>query len=233
MSASQLKVLSAGAVKSGVALRAADFEKTQGCRVEIEFAIGPKVRERVLAGEAVDVVVAPPAAMDEFVKQGRINAGTRALVGRSRVGVFVRKGQALPDISSADAFKQTVLKADALVYNKASSGIYIGKLLERLGIAEAIRDKIILVESGSAVMQTVAADARGTLGVGQMSEIRVQIDKGTAITFVGPLPDSIQNITSYDAAVAATSRSPDAASAFVSFLTSGEGRQVFAATGID
>jgi len=228
-----LKVLSAGAVKSGVARRAADFEKARGCRVELEFAIGPKVRERVLAGEAVDVVVAPPAAMDEFAKQGRIDAATRALVGRSRVGVFVRTGRPLPDISSADAFKQTVLNTDALVYNKASSGIYIGKLLERLGIAEAIRDKVILVESGSAVMQTVAADPRGTLGVGQISEIRVQIDKGTAITFVGPLPDAIQNITTYAAAVATATRSPDAASAFVSFLTSVEGRQVFAATGID
>jgi len=228
-----LKVLSAGAVKRGVALRAGDFEKAQDCRLDLEFAIGPMVRERILKGEAVDVVVAPPAVMDEFAKQGRIKAGTRALVGRSRVGVFVRKGRALPDISSADAFKRSVLAADALVYNKASSGIYIGKLLERLGIAEPIRDKAILVESGSAVMQTVAADARNTVGVGQISEIRVQIDKGTAITFVGPLPDAIQNLTTYEAAVATAARSPDAAAAFVSFLTSGEGRQVFAATGID
>jgi molybdate transport system substrate-binding protein len=149
------------------------------------------------------------------------------------VGVFVRVGRPLPDISGADAFKQAVLKADALVYNKASSGIYIGKLLERLGIAEQVRDKAILVESGSAVMQTVAADTRNTIGVGQISEIRVQIDKGTAITFIGPLPDAIQNVTTYDAAVATASHSPDVATAFVSFLTSGEGRQVFATTGID
>ena len=228
-----LKVLSAGAVKRGVALRAADFEKARGGRLDLEFAIGPAVRERILAGETVDVVVAPPGIMDEFANAGRVDAGTRALIGRSRVGVFVRKGKAPPDISSADAFRQSVLNADALVYNKASSGIYIGKLLERLGIAERIRDKIILVESGSAVMQTVAADARNTVGVGQISEIRVQIDKGTAIVFVGPLPDAIQNLTTYEAAVTASARSPAEAAAYVGFLTSPEGRQVFAATGID
>jgi molybdate transport system substrate-binding protein len=228
-----LRVLSAGAVKRGVALRASEFEKQQGCRLEIEFAIGPVVRERVLAGDALDVVVAPPAVMDEVARRGRVEAATRALVGRSRVGVFVRHGRALPDISSTDAFKRTVQQADAFVYNKASSGIYIGKLLERLGIAAEIRDKVILVDSGSAVMETVAADPRNAVGVGQISEIRVQIDKGTAITFVGPLPDAIQNLTTYEAAVATATGSPDAAAAFVSFLTSSEGRQVFAATGID
>src|SRR3970282_3054229 len=97
------------------------------CREKLGFAIGQKVRERVRAGEAVDVVVAPPAAMDEFARQGRIDAATRALVGRSRVGVFVRTGRPFPDIYSADAFKQAVLRADALVYNKASSGIYHGQ----------------------------------------------------------------------------------------------------------
>jgi molybdate transport system substrate-binding protein len=233
VAATDIKILSAGAVKRGVALRAQEFEKKEGCQLEVEFAIAPVVRERILAGEAADVVVAPPAVMDELAAQRRIDAGTRALIGRSRVGVFVRKGRALPDISSADAFKRTVLEADAFVYNTASSGIYIGKLLERLGIAEQIRDKVTLVDTGSAVMESVAAHPRKAVGVGQISEIRVQIDKGTAIEFVGPLPDSIQNLTTYEAAVATAARSTDTASAFARFLTSNEGRQVFAATGID
>jgi molybdate transport system substrate-binding protein len=233
VSRSEIKVLSAGAVKRGVALRAADFEKAHGCRVELEFAIGPKVRERVLAGEAIDVVVAPPAVMDEFAQRALVRADTRGFIGRSRMGVFVRRGGTLPDISSAEAFTRAVLSADAVVYNKASSGTYMAKLLDRLGITPQVVDKTILVESGSAVMQTVAADARNTLGVGQISEIRVQIDKGTAIDFVGPLPDAIQNLTAYDAAAATTSRSPEVAQAFVAFLTADDGRRVFAATGID
>lgn len=228
-----LKVLSAGAVKRGVALRVEEFEKEHGCRVEVEFAIGPVVRERVLAGEAIDVVVAPPAIMDEFATQGRIRSETRGFIGRSRMGVFVRRGSAFPGISSAEAFTQAVLAADAVVYNKASSGTYMAKLLDKLGIASQVGKKTVLVESGSAVMQTVAADPRNALGVGQISEIRVQIDKGTAIAFVGPLPDAIQNFTAYDAAAATTSRSPDAAAALVRALTSDAAKKVFAATGID
>jgi molybdate transport system substrate-binding protein len=233
MQHTELKVLSGGAVKRGVAQRAADFERAAGARVAVEFAIAPRVRERVLAGEAVDVVVAPPAVMDELAQQGRIAAGTRALVGRARMGVFVRRGTPPPAIGSADAFRRALLAAEAVVYNQASSGLYMGRLLEKLGVAQALQGRIVQPPSGAAVMQHVAQDPRRALGVGQLSEIRVQLEKGLPLELVGPLPDDIQNVTVYQAAVAAASRSAEAAAALVRHLTSPEARAVFAATGID
>ena len=87
-----LKILGAGPVKRGVTRLAADFEKRSGHKVSVEFAGAPGVRDRVLAGEAVDVAVVPQSAMEEFEKQGKVIAGTSALMGRSRMGIVVRKG---------------------------------------------------------------------------------------------------------------------------------------------
>ena len=127
-----LKILSAGAVKSGVAQVAKEFERASGTRVTVEFNTAPELRKRIAAGEAADVVVAPPAAMDEFQKLGKIDAGTRGFVGRSRMGVVVHAGAPAPDVSDTAAFRRTLASASAVVYNKASSGIYSAKLMEKL-----------------------------------------------------------------------------------------------------
>lgn len=230
----RIQVLSAGAVKEGVARLAGEFQRQTDSEVKIEFATVPKVRERVLGGEAVDVVIATPAAMDEFQEQGKIVAGSRATIGRSRVAVVVRKGVAPPDLSSAAAFKQALLGADALVSNQASSGIYVEKLLEKLGIVTEMQPKIVRVANGAAVMRRIAeGTARREIGMGQLSEILNQVNKGTAVTLVGPLPDEIQNYTTYIAAMAAGSAARESALSLVRQLTGPAAKSVFAATGID
>ena len=228
-----LKILGAGPVKRGVTRLAGQFEKTSGHRVSVEFAGAPGVSERVLAGEAVDIAVVPQAAMDEFEKQGRAAAGSRGLVGRSRMGIAARNGARLPDISSTEAFKQAMKAADAIVCNVASSGIYMVKLLGELGLGEATRDKILKLPDTVKVMEHVAGSRAHALGAGQLAEISELVDKGVAITLVAPLPDAIQNVTAYYAAVTAASREPEAARALAQFLASAEARAVFAATGID
>src|SRR5262245_38172440 len=101
--ASTLKILSAGAVKGGVAKIAADFERATGHKVEAEFTQVPKLRKRIVDGEHADVVVATGAAMDEFATAGKIVPATRALLGRSRVGVLVHKDAPAPDVSDTEA----------------------------------------------------------------------------------------------------------------------------------
>ncbi|MFZ9530451.1 MAG: substrate-binding domain-containing protein, partial [Burkholderiales bacterium] len=86
-----LKVLGAGPVKRGITQLAAQFEKSSGHQVAVEFAGAPSVRDRVLAGEAVDVAVVPQSAMADFVAQSRVATATRMTVGRSRMGLAVRK----------------------------------------------------------------------------------------------------------------------------------------------
>jgi molybdate transport system substrate-binding protein len=233
MPKAQLKILSAGAVKRGVAAIAASFGESSGHTVEVEFATAPVVRERLLKGETPDVVVLPPRQLDDVDRAGRVASGTRSFIGRSRMGVIVQTGATLPDLASAESFKAAVLETSQLVYNQASSGIYVDGLLERLGIANEVRAKVTKVANGGAVMEQVARATVPALGIGQLSEIKVHIERGLAVVLAGPLPAAIQNETAYEACVAQASGEHAAATELVRALTSEAGKRVFAATGIE
>ena len=228
-----LKVLSAGAVKGGVTQIAMAYERETGCKVEVEFTQVPKMRKRIAAGESADVLVATAGAMDAFAASGKIIAATRALLGRSRVGVVVHKDAPAPDVSDTAAFKRALLAASAVVHNDASSGVYIAALLEKLGLTAQLGDRIVVVNSGAAIITTVAQRGPGAIGMGQISEIMVMIDKGCAAKFVAPLPDAIQNVSTYYAAATAASALPAAAKELARALTADTAKQIFAATGID
>lgn len=225
-----LKVLGAGPVKRGITQLAAQFEKSSGHRVTVEFIGAPTVRERVLAGEAVDVAVVPQSAMEEFVAQGRVTAETRVTLGRSRMGLAMRKDAAVPDLATVESFRRAIAAADAVVVNVASSGNYVVKLLEKLGFAA---DKAVKQADTVKVMDHVAASAQNLLGAGQLPEIRELVDKGVAIALAGPLPDALQSITAYDAAVTGASANTAAAAGFTRFLATPAARAVMASTGID
>lgn len=230
MAGATLKVLSAGAVKSGVALVAAQFERASGTPVTVEFDTAPQVGKRIGGGEHADVIVAPPLAMDGLAKQGKIDAGSRGFIGRSRMGVVVHADA--PAVELADVASLTRLLADAtaVVHNQASSGIYAAKLVEKLGLTGELRERIVVVPSGSAVMEGVAERPPGAVGLAQISEIMVMIDKGCRVKLAAPLPAEVQNETSYDAA-AASGASP-AAVELARHLASAEAKKVFAGTGI-
>ncbi len=225
-----LKVLGAGPVKRGITQIAAQFEKDTGHQVSVEFAGAPSVRERVLAGEAVDVAVVPAATMDEFAAAGRVAPAARTRLGHARMGLAMRKGAAAQDLSSTEAFRRAVEKADAVVANLANSGNYVAKLLEQQGFAA---DKIRRQPDTVKVMELVAGSTERLFGAGQLPEIRELVDKGVAIELAGPLPDALQSVTAYDAAVAAASVNAAAAAAFTAYLETPVSRAAMAATGID
>jgi len=231
-SSTTLKVLSAGAVKRGVAQVAKDFERESGSKVTVEFSTAPEIRRRVGAGETADVIVAPPAVMDEIAQQGKIVAESRGFVGRSRMGVVVHVDAPAPDLADTARFKRALQAASTVVYNKASSGIYSAKLMERLGLDKELGAKIVVVDTGGAVMKTVAEKGPGAVGLAQISEVMVMMDKGCRVKLAAPLPDEVQNVTSYEAAATAASASQDAARKLAGSLASDAAKKVFAATGI-
>ena len=228
-----LKVLGAGPVKRGVTLLAEKFRKESGVGVVIEFAGAPSVRERVLAGEAVDVAIVPQATMDEFAGQGKVEAATMTPVGRSRMGVAVKKGAPIPRMEDVEAFKKAMAGADEIVCNVASSGVYMVKLMEKLGIADAVKDKLLKLPNTVKVMEHVAGSGAIAIGAGQLAEISELIEQGVGIILAAPLPDAIQNVTAYAAAVTAVSGAKSAAAQFVTFLATPDAKRVFASTGID
>lgn len=225
-----LRILSAGAVKRGVARVAADFEQETGAKVEIEFTPVPEVRKRVAAGETPDVVVATPAALDDFAAQSKIDPSSRGFLGRSRMGIVIHADAQMPAVTDTESFKKLLLSASHVVRNEASSGIYSEKLLARLGLTEVLGAKIAVVKTGSGIMQFVADHPLQAVGLAQISELMVMMDKGCKVKLAAPLPDEIQNMTSYDAA--AMAGAPAAAVALAKRLASAGARKIFAETGI-
>ena len=235
VSASKLKLLSAGAVKGGVAQLTAEFERKTGTSVAIDYAPAPDLRSRVAAGEAADAVIIPQSMLDELATQGKIIDDSRGLIGRSRMGIAVHANAPANTIANAEDFKRLALGASAVVYNTASSGVYTAKLLEKLGLTQTLALKIVVVNSGAAIMEYVAGHPPGAVGLAQISEIMVLIAKGCAVRLAAPLPDEIQNSTTYYAAVltGSTGAAQQAARALVQHLTAATAKSAFAATGID
>jgi len=229
--AAEINLISAGAVEPGVVAAADVFRRETGTEVKIKFATAPAIQQRVGGGEAADVVIAPPAVIEELTKAGKLDGSGRAPVGRVGVGVVMRNDTAKPDVSSADALKRALLDADSVVYNKASTGLYLEKLFDRLGVGAAVKAKETRYPDGAAVMEHVIHGKGKEIGFGAITEIRLYGDKGAQ--FVGPLPGDAQNYTSYAAAPAAAPANRDGAMAFVKFLGSPAARAAFLAKGVE
>jgi molybdate transport system substrate-binding protein len=229
--AAEIHVLSAGAVRAVVTAVSDGFAKETGNTVKGTFGTVGVVRQKLAAGEPADVVIATDVAIDELARQGAVVAGTRADIARAGVGVGVREGAPKPDISTVDAFKRTLLSAKSIVYvdpaQGATSGIHFASVLERLGIADAVKGKSLLWPGGYAA--EAVADGRAEVVVHQISEILPV--KG--VTLVGPLPREVQKVTIYAAGLAAKAAAPEAARAFIAYLTSPPIKAKFAAAGLD
>jgi len=228
--AAEIRVLSAGAVEPGIRAAAAAFTKQSGNEVKITFNTAPEIRKRVAGGDAFDVVIAPPAALDEFSSAGKV-AAERVDLGRVGMGVAVRPGAESPDISSAEALKRAVLGADSIVFNRASSGIYLENLFKKMGLYDQILPKITRYPDAGAVMEHVLKGKGKELGFGPIPEIQIHRDRG--LKLVGPLPADIQNYTSYSAAPMTAAANAELARAFVKFLGGAESKALFVAAGVD
>lgn len=228
--AAEIKVVSAGAVRSIVSDLAPAFEKASGHKVSLSFGTVGIVRQK-LATEPADLVIMSDTALEEAIRQGSVAAGSRADIARTGIGIAVREGAPKPDISTSEALRQTLLAAKSIVYvdpaQGATSGIHFAGVLQRLGIADAMKPKTTLVPGGYPA--ELVARGEVEMVAHQISEILPV--KG--VTLVGPLPRDLQKVTIYSAGLPAKAEAVDAARAFIAFLTSAAARPKFAAAGLD
>jgi molybdate transport system substrate-binding protein len=229
--AAEIKVFSAGAVEPGLKRAIEAFKRTSGDTVTVEFNTAPQLASRLAAGDVADVLIAPPAALDQQTKDGKVAADGRVVVGKVGAGVVMRADLTAPDVTTTAAFKQAVLAADSVVYNTASTGLYIEKLFERLGIAGDIKAKTTRYPNGERVMEHLIHGKGNEIGFGAITEIKLFEPRG--LKLVGPLPAEVQNYTTYGAALMTGAPSPQAAKAFLAFLASPEAKQAFAAGGVE
>jgi molybdate transport system substrate-binding protein len=227
-----LRILSADAPKTGLRQLSHSFSLATGVDHDIELLTGPKIKARILAGEAnADLVVIPREQLEDLVAAGHVGPEEIAMLGHVTVGVAVRNGAREPDLASVDSFVRSVLAADRVIYNTASSGLYVASVFERLGLIDAIKEKSTILPTGKATMETLAADeSGGAICFGHATEIRLHDALGTH--YAGPLPGDIGRRTPYAAGPLLRMPRLDVARRFIAYLTSAEGKKVFAETGV-
>ena len=217
INASELTVISAGAVRGVIGGMIENYSKQTG--IKFKFTTGPTglLRDTIASGAPADLIIASAPLMSELEKTGKIMPGSRADLGRIGLGVVIRVGAAEPDVSTPDALKQTLLKARSIAHTDPKLGgtsiIHLMKIADGFGIADDVRKKGINATGGNDAVAKVAK-GEAELAIVLVSEIH---DKGAKLTAM--LPEPLQLWTVYSAAIPMSSTDPKSARAFVDTLT--------------
>ena len=230
--AAEIEVISGGAFKQVLNTLVQQYQADSGNFVNVTYrTVGQHLKLLTDGEENFDVAILTPEAIGGLASDGKVMAGSRSDLARTGVGVVVKEGAPRPDIGTVEAFKRTLLAAKSVAYidpkSGGSSGIYVGKLLERLGIADAVNAKAVLIHGGEVASHVV--DGEAEIGIHQISEILAV--KGAVL--VGPLPAEIQNFTVYSAGVSATAKHRATANEFVKFLTGPHALPIIKAKGME
>ncbi len=205
------------------------FEGPSGYKLNVVTGIAATLADRIIEGENFDVFIGPPVQMNRVVQNNRVIADTRTAIAHSGIGVEVRAGAPKPDISSVDAFKRALLNAKSIGYLKqeGTSGTYLHGLFERLGIADAIRSKVVRPET-DIVSELVT---KGEIELGMV--VITQIMTTPGVDLVGPIPHEVQSYVRWSGGVSTNSASPQAAKDLIKFLTDPMALPVLKAQGME
>jgi molybdate transport system substrate-binding protein len=228
VAAAQVNTLATMAIEGPLRALEKDYQQP-GQSVKVTFDTSPNITKRLASGEVPDVLVAQASTVDQLIKDGKAIAATRAQIGRIAVGVAMSPHGRTPDISSVEALKQSILKADAVVYSQGASGLLVEKMLRDIGVADQIKAKVAQLPTGGDVMQRIGASHASEIGFTMVSEIKLGEAHGGKL--VGPLPAAVRTYTAYDAIVMSAAHAPDAGRAFVRAITTPAAKQVLAASG--
>jgi molybdate transport system substrate-binding protein len=227
----RIHVMGGGAPKEVFALLAPKFEQQTGNKVKFTYGVITELQEKLGAGATADVLVLPMPVLDSLAKDGKVRADSRVTFGTVGVSGVVKEGTPRPDISSKAKFRDAMLAARSVVHatpGKTPSGTHMGKVMQQLGIADAMAKKVILKPALDGGVQLVTA---GQAEIGLYPESEVTGVKG--LTIVGSLPAEINLEIVYGAATTTDSATPDAATAFVKFMAAPENRPVWKEGGFE
>jgi molybdate transport system substrate-binding protein len=228
----ELTIYSTIGVRSAAEGLFSHFEKTSGHALAVTWGTAPMLVKRIEGGERPDVVILSRAGIDALGKQGKIVPGSDVALASSGVGIAVKSGAPKPDISTPEALKQTLLAAKSIAYSEPSaggaSGVYFAQLIERLGIAEAMKPKTKYPPPGG-FSANLLISGEAELAVQQKPELM----HVAGAEIVGLLPGDLNVVTEFAAAIAPGSENVEAAEALIKMLQSTEAIAVFRAKGLD
>jgi molybdate transport system substrate-binding protein len=217
--AADLKVISAGAVRGLIAQVIDDYSRQTGQKFDFTIGTTGQLRNIIASGQPADLVIVSVPLMGELEKTGKLTPGSRADLGRVGIGVTVRDGAAVPDVSTSEALKNALISARSIAYTDpaegGTSGIHFAGVADRFGIADAVKQKAILTKGGREAAIEVA-EGRAEMAIVFISEAMAV--KG--VKLAGLLPPAQQDYSAYAAAIPASSTDSAAARAFIAALTS-------------
>jgi molybdate transport system substrate-binding protein len=224
-----VQVLASNGMKAVVEELQPQLERAAGHPLSIEYNSTAALEQKIDKGAAFDVAILTSEAIGDLVKETKVTAASRTDFARSGIGVAVRSGSPKPDISTPAALKKTLQGATSVTWAKdGASHVYIDKMIERLGLAEAMKAKAVLTQGSGPAMASVAAGQAGIV-MTLMSELLPV----HGIDIVGPLPAELQNYVSFGAAVSAKANDPAGAKALIAFLKSSAAAPVYKTKGME
>jgi len=230
--AADIRVLSVGAVQGALRDLAAEFGNETGHRVVLTIDSPAIVMQKIKDGETYDAVIVSEPAMDRLDKEGVVDPESRVPLAKTGMGVAVRAGAPLPDLSTPEAFKQALLTAKSVVYGDPTlpnqSGEKAERILVQAGILDPLKPRLRIVPS-QAASQELIAKGEVEMGLYNVSEI----PEGKGLAFAGPVPKLLQVTTSYEGGLMSDGAVPEAARAFIRFLASIEARPKWVAAKLE
>jgi molybdate transport system substrate-binding protein len=225
--AAEVKVLASNGVRAALEELAPIYERQTGNKLSITFGLAAVLKRQIESGEPFDFAILTDAGIDDLAKQGKVDAASRVSIARSGVGIGIKQGAPRADIGTPDALKRALLDAKSIAWAKeGQSGIYFAKLLERMGIAEQMKPKVVPAASGAEVGKLVV-EGKSQYGVILVNELMAV----PGVEVLGPLPAELQSYTAFHGAASTSSKNAAAAWALGKFLTVRAARDVFQAKG--
>ena len=226
--AAELKVFGSRVTKVILGELGPQFEKATGFKPVVTADVAQVMKRRIEGGEPFDLAVLVDFQIDDLIKSGKLVADTRTNIMSSGIGVAVKRGAPKPDISTVEAFKQTLLNANSITYLKeGASTIHLRKLFDQLGITEAIKAKAVETD-GEQVSEFVA---EGKVELGLIVIPNIMSVPGAEV--VGPLPAAINSIVMFTAGVSSASPNQQVARELIRLMKSPEAKPVIKAKGND
>ena len=227
----EIKVLSATAMKEVLGALASRIEHATGCKLAVACTTSGSVAKRIAGGETADLIILAATEMAELTKQGKVLAGSTIEIARSNIGIGVRRGAPKPDISSADAFGRALIAAKTVAYTDpaagGASGTYLAGLLDKMGIADKIETRLA-AGGPDGLVGTIVARGDAEIGLHQIPELIA-----AGVDVVGALPAEIQKATVYAAGIPAKAQHADASRAVIAFLSTPTVAAAVKAQGMD
>lgn len=227
--ASEITVLCSNGLKAVVEELVPQYERATKNTVVVKYGLAASLKQQIEGGAPFDVAIVTPPVIDDLIAHGKIAAGTRTAIAQSGLAIAIRTGARKPDISTVDALKRALLDAKGIAYAKeGASGVAFAAIVQRLGIADALKAKSKLTATGEAVGEAVS---RGESEFGVLPVSEILPVRGAEL--LGTFPAEVQTYVVMVGGVNAGTKQPAVANDLIRFLTAPAALPVLKAKGME